>query len=239
MTITMCLLTAAISMLMACSKENLEYQTGDISVNIEAGEEWLHDYPLFLGIKKKNAPQIAIWLEDTNERYLGTIYASRKIATQGWIGAGGNNRKEALPYWSHKHGEGFDAVTGATPRTDFDVRVKEKPGLRHFYVMVEVNHSIDFNDRYTDDKKEGDPDYSGGPEGSGQPALIYRAEVDLDSAQTTFDAVLIGRSSADGADGKLYDDLYGITSAFSIIERIYVSIMTITSSSPRVRPASS
>lgn len=64
-------------------------------------------------------------------------------------------------------------MTGATPRADFDVRLKEKAGLRHFYVMLEVNHSIDFDDRYSDDKKEGEPDYSGGPEGmDSQPSSI-------------------------------------------------------------------
>jgi hypothetical protein len=115
-------------------------------------------------------------------------------------------------------------MTGATPRADFDVRLKEKAGLKHFYVMVEVNHSIDFNDRYSDDKKEGEPDYSGGPEGSGQPALVYKADVDLDSARTSFEAILIGRSSTDGSDGKLYDDLYGITSALTIVKRITVCV---------------
>ena len=225
-------------MMASCSKEHLEYQAGDLCVNIEAGDGWLHDYPLFLVIKKKNPPQIAVWLEDTDGRYLGTLYASKKIATQGWASAGGNRRKEALHYWCHRRGvvyeEGLylptkaqpliDGMTGATPRADFDVRLKEKTGLRHFYVMVEVNHSIDFNDRYSNDRKEGEPDYSGGPEGSGQPALVYRADVNLDSARTSFDAVLIGRSSSDGADGKLYDDLTGITSAFTIVKRITVNV---------------
>ena len=115
-------------------------------------------------------------------------------------------------------------MTGATPRADFDVKLTDKTGLRHFYVMVEVNHSIDFNERYSDDKKEGEPDYSGGSEGSGQPALVYRADVDLDSARTSYEAVLIGHSSADGSDGKLYDDLYGITSALTIVKRITVNV---------------
>ena len=225
-------------MMASCSKEHLEYQAGDLCVNIEAGDGWLHDYPLFLVIKKKNPPQIAVWLEDTEGRYLGTLYASKKIATQGWASAGGNRRMEALPYWCHRRGVVYedglylptkaqpliDGMTGATPRADFDVRLKEKTGLRHFYVMVEVNHSIDFNDRYSNDRKEGEPDYSGGPEGSGQPALVYRADVNLDSARTSFDAVLIGRSSSDGADGKLYDDLTGITSAFTIVKRITVNV---------------
>ena len=124
-------------------------------------------------------------------RYLGPLYASKKIATQGWVSAGGNRRKEALPYWCHRRGVKYedglylptkseplvDGMTGATPRADFDVRLKEQTGLRHFYVMVEVNHSIDFNDRYSKDKKEDESDYSGGSEGSGQPALVYKASL--------------------------------------------------------------
>lgn len=74
----------SVMMMASCSKEHIAYQAGDLSVNIEAGDGWLHDYPLFLGIKKKNPPQIAVWLEDTEGRYLGTLYASKKIATQGW-----------------------------------------------------------------------------------------------------------------------------------------------------------
>ena len=228
----------SVMMMASCSKEHIEYQAGDLCVNIEAGDGWLHDYPLFLGIKKKNPPQIAAWLEDTDGRYLGTLYASKKIATQGWASSGGTRRKEALPYWCHRRGVVYedglylptksqplvDGMTGATPRADFNVRLKEKTGLRHFYVMVEVNHSIDFNDRYSDDKREGEPDYSGGPEGSGQPALVYRVDVNLDSASTSFDAVLIGHSSADGSDGKLYNDLYGITSALTIVKRIKVNV---------------
>ena len=228
----------SVMMMASCSKEHIEYQASDLCVNIEAGDGWLHDYPLFLGIKKKNPPQIAAWLEDTDGRYLSTLYASKKIATQGWASSGGNRRKEALPYWCHRRGVVYedglylptksqplvDGMTGATPRADFNVRLKEKTGLRHFYVMVEVNHSIDFNDRYSDDKREGEPDYSGGPEGSGQPALVYRVDVNLDSASTSFDAVLIGHSSADGSDGKLYNDLYGITSALTIVKRITVNV---------------
>ena len=90
--------------------------------------------------------------------------------------------------------------------------------------MVEVNHSIDFNERYSEYIKEDEPNYSGGSEGSGQPALVYRAEVNLDSAKTRYDAVLIGRSSADGTDGKLYEDLSGITSALSIVKQITVCV---------------
>ena len=44
----------------SCQQELIEYSQGDIKVCVEQGSEWLHDFPLFLGIKKKNPPQIAV-----------------------------------------------------------------------------------------------------------------------------------------------------------------------------------
>ena len=228
---------ACMVMMLSCNDDLIEYQAGDFRISVEAGKGWLHDYPLFLGINKKNPPQIAIWMEDDEGRYLATLYASKKIATQGWIGADGNRRKEALPYWCHQRGVVYadglylptqsqplvDAMTGATPRETFDVRLQEKTGLRCFRVMVEVNHSIDFNDRYRKNLPEDDPDYSGGPEGSGQPALVYQVDVNLDADTPCFEGILVGRSSADGSDGRLYDDLEGITSALTIVKRITVT----------------
>lgn len=37
----------------SCQKDLIEYEAGDIKVCIEEGDEWLHNFPLFLGIKKK------------------------------------------------------------------------------------------------------------------------------------------------------------------------------------------
>ena len=71
-------------MMASCSQEHLEYQAGDLSVRIEAGDGWLHDYPLFLGIKKKNPPQIAVWLEDTDglSRQLLLVHAHQRLYLQ-------------------------------------------------------------------------------------------------------------------------------------------------------------
>ena len=44
--------------LCACQQELIEYEKGDVKVCIEQGEQWLHDFPLFLGINKKNPPQM-------------------------------------------------------------------------------------------------------------------------------------------------------------------------------------
>lgn len=222
----------------SCQCEPLEFTSGDLSVNVEGGDGWLHNYPLFLEISKKNPPQVAIWMEDADGNYLTTIYASRKIATQGWNNAKGNRRSEALPHWSYQRGvmeaDGLylptkqhplvDGMTGATPKGSFDIRVKEKTGLRHFYIKVEVNHSIDFNEYYPENAIVGDSTYSGGSEGSGQPALVYMADIDLDSGFTSFEAFLVGHSSPDGSDGRIHEDMKGITSALNIVKRIIVCL---------------
>ncbi|MCM0721552.1 DUF2271 domain-containing protein [Parabacteroides sp. W1-Q-101] len=224
--------------LTSCDKELIEYEQGDIKVCIEQGREWLHDFPVFLGIKKKNPPQIAIWLEDMQGNYLSTVYVSHKIATQDWQMAKGNRRKEALPHWCYSRGiiydDGLylptkdkpvvDGISGATPRESFDVKLRTANHLQHFIVKVEVNHSTDFNDNFPKNAQEGDANYSGGKEGSGQPAVIYKAEVDLTTGKKTFETTLIGHSSPDGSDGEIHTDLSGLTTALEIVERITINI---------------
>lgn len=117
-----------------------------------------------------------------------------------------------------------DGISGATPRKSFDVKLKTISDLKQFIVKIEVNHSTDFNDCYPKNAKEGDTNYSGGKEGSGQPSIIYMAEVDLLKGETTFDATLIGHSSPDGSDGEVHTDMSGLTTALEIIKRITINI---------------
>jgi hypothetical protein len=222
----------------SCQKDLIEYGQGDFKVGIEQGDNWLHDYPLFLGFNKKNPPQIAIWIEDVNGNYVSTVYASYKRATQSWQSAGRDRRKEALPYWCHCRGVKYvdglylptkkqhltDGITGATPTESFDVKLHPTKEITHFKVMVEVNHSTDFNEYYPKSAKEGDYNYSGGKNGSGQPALVYCADINTVANNTSFIAQLVGHSSADGSDGKLYNDLSGITSALNIVKRIIITL---------------
>lgn len=227
-----------IGSLWSCDNDMVEYNQGDLKVSIVEGGGWLHDFPLFLGISKKNPPQIAIWLEDTNGKYLSTVYASYKIAHQGWVNANGNRRKEALPCWCYARGVKYpdglylptkdqpltDAISGATPRKGFDVKITPNGNLKKFVVKVEVNQSTDFNDSYPKTAKEGDANYSGGKEGSGQPALVYATLVDLTTGQKTFNAQLIGHSSPDGTSGNIYTDMSGITTALNIVKQITVTV---------------
>lgn len=221
----------------SCRQEAARYGAGDLQITVEQGENWLHDFPLFLGIGRKNAPQIAVWIEDTAGCYLTTLYASEKIATQGWVMSGGNRRKEALPVWCHARGVRYedglflptekrpltDAVSGATPRAGFGIGFSSGELPRRFVVKAEINHSTDFNDFYPKDAAPGTAGWSGGKMGSGQPALVYAARVDLDSGQKAFHAVLVGHSSPDGTDGTVDPDLSTLTTALGIVERITVT----------------
>ncbi|WP_444107092.1 TetR/AcrR family transcriptional regulator [Bacteroides sp.] len=72
--------------------------------------------------------------------------------------------------------------------------------------------------------KEGDANYSGGKEGSGQPALVYAAEVDLTSGKKEFTAKLIGHSSPDGSNGDLTKDTSSLTTALHIVKSITVYV---------------
>lgn len=222
----------------SCEKEDLQFETDNISVKIVEGEKWIHDFPLFLGIDLKNPPQFAIWLEDTEGTYITTLFATKKIATEGWKSNDGNRRKEALPHWGYQRGiiydDGLylptkdepliDGITGATPKAGIELKVEPAAYLRQFIVKVELNHSIDFNDAFPENAKEGDLNYSGGDMGSGQPALIYSALIDLDTNQQEYILQLIGHSSPDGTNGDIYEDLSGITSADKIVKKIVVQI---------------
>lgn len=230
--------------IIGCSGQSVEnnvsagFGTGNITVSVEEGSEWLHDFPLFWFIKIKNAPQIAIWTEDMEGNFLSTIYVSNRLAKQSWRAAGGNRRKEALPAWSHAQGKKYadglylptkeeplpDAVTGATPKAGFNANLKADDKQRKFIVKCEFNHSVDFNGAYPKDAKEGDANYSGGTKGSGQPAVVYQAVIDLDSDERVFNGKLIGHSSPDGSDGKIYPDTSKLTTALNIVKGITVTV---------------
>lgn len=225
----------ALSALASCSEDLVTYKENDMKILVTKGDEWLHDFPFFMGIKMKNPPQIAIWVEDMAGNYLTTIYASHKIATDSWQAVGGNRRKEALPVWCHVRGIQYpdgsylptkdqpmvDGISGATPHGSFDVKIRPTSNLKQFVVKIELNHSTDWNDNYPENAKEGDTNYTGD---SGQPALVYAAEIDLDSNRKQYSATIIGHSSPDGSNGDIYPDTSTLTSALNIAKEITINI---------------
>ncbi len=222
----------AVAILTACGKngQNTSYGIGDYQLSIEPGEAWHHTFYAMGFIPIENEPQMAIWLEDTCGNFLSTVYVTERSATQGWRMAGGARRPEALPRWSHRRGiaapdglymptaDAPEAATGATPHGSFTASFAT--GQSPAIVYAEINHSADFNQYYTAEALPGTPSYSGGKEGSGQPAIVYSAPIlGEDSSEIT---VLkpIGHSSPCGSDGLLRTSLDSITSALDIVSRI-------------------
>ena len=214
---------------------------GGLRIEVTAGPEWLHDFPLFPGIKTKNSPQYAIWLEDADGNFIANIAVTEKIAKEKWAFNGGNRRIEALPLWSHRQGVVYsdglmvpgseeplpDAVTAASAKTDFSLcAYPDEDSLpENCVIYAEFNHSIDFNDRWPADAAPGSDGYSGGEYGSGQPAVVYSAEfspAELAEAGSV-SLKLTGRSSADGSDGRLYTDTCGMTTALDIVAEVVLS----------------
>lgn len=220
----------------SCEKEELIYINGDIELKIETGEYWLHDFPLFFGFNKKNAPQFAIWIEDTRGNYLSTVFVTYKTATEGWQANKGNRRKESLPHWSYQRGviyeDGLllptkdqpltDGITGATPKEDKTILVRPISLQKPFVIKAEFNHSVDFNDFFPENALEGADNYSGGKEGSGQPAIVYATTIYPETSKSELE--MIGYSSPDGSSGTLETNFEVLTSATSIVSSIKVTL---------------
>lgn len=218
----------------SCEKEDMVFEKGDYIIEIETGEAWLHDFPLFPGVKTKNTPQFAIWVEDTVGNFIANVYVTQKVATEGWLANKGNRRIEALPHWMFqrnvKDENGIllpskkqplpDAVTGATPKADsrFRLKLAEPP----FVVKAEFNHSTDFNEHYPKNATVGTPNYSGGEMGGGQPALVYAATVD--GSENVVELKLLGHSSADGSCGNIFTNTDHLDSALKIVNKITVKL---------------
>ena len=221
-----------------CSS-TLNLGSGDLSVTVKPGEDWNHKLPVFLFFSIKTQPQFAIWVD-----YIDTIYVTHKTATQGWSKAPGDptpkdkiTRNEALPYWSHKrnilgtNGSYMpsrdkpveDAKTSATPKKESTFGYNPANLPDKFLVVAEFNISTDFNDTYRKDLAKEDENYSGGEWRSGQPSIIYEAQVDKNSTGIV-KMKITGHGSPDGSNGNLYSDMSGMTTAMKIVGDITVKV---------------
>ena len=206
-----------------------------VSVQVTIGEQWAHSFRMFLK-KITTTPQMAIWAEDADGKYLETLYVTKKFATQNWgIGSGAKadatHRVESLPYWMFKRGAAGlpsptknaplpDAVTSASPKEDFILKTNVPGEAAEIFVLMEVNLSFDENDAYPEKAKERDANYNGV---SGQPAVVYRAKVNV-AAPGRYDMTLIGHSSPSGKDGQLYEDVSSLTTALHIVKQAVVVV---------------
>ena len=188
----------------------------EITVSVGAGDGW----------KSGHEPQIAVWLEDEQGRYLKTLYVTQKASGLSWFFGPKEGRPESLPVWYHasKHDskksaaknsspaeKEIDAVTSATPKGG--LVFKQNIDDTSCVIKVEVNASFDYNSTWT--KKNSGV--------NGQPSLVYQALIPAgQKKEVTFE--LIGSGSPDGSDGDVHKNVAGIDSAKTIVRSISVSI---------------
>ncbi len=231
--------------LMSCaSRKNLQGITETIKTTPEIINTQL-EFDLAVG-KFHNHPSFAIWVEDLDGNYIETLYVTQYFAKgvfghgeaeQGkWKNEPGEVRRPAaLPYWSHKRNvkakDGLyapspetavpDALTGATPKGNFILETGSKvEANKKFKVLFEVNQAWDSNDYWSNSKFPNDFDYKT----SLQPALVYEATIEPESAKTAYNLIAIGHSEPSGKNGDLFTNLTTITTAKEIFSKILVRI---------------
>jgi hypothetical protein len=187
----------------------------EITFSVGAGDGW----------KSGHEPQLAVWLEDEQGRYLKTLYVTQKASGLSWFFGPKEGRPESLPVWYHasKHDskksaaknsspaeKEIDAVTSATPKGG--LVFKQNIDDTSCVIKVEVNASFDYNSTWT--KKNSGV--------NGQPSLVYQALIPAgQKEELTFE--LIGSGSPDGSDGSVRENVAGIDSAKTIVRIINVT----------------
>lgn len=194
--------------------------------------------------KGHNHPLMAIWVENTANDFIQTLYVAESIgrgvfrhgdSSMGFWKPGEIQRPAALPRWSHSRGimneMGYylptptdpvaDAYTGPTPDRSFILQTRiDERGLNQFRVLFEINQTWDWNEYWTNNKYPEDEQYKS----SCQPALVYATTIDLENPREEYVMELIGRSHHSGSNGALFTDLQTMTTALHIAEKIVVRI---------------
>lgn len=174
-------------------------------------------------------PQLAVWLEQPGSNNIQTVWVSHRTGKNQWKGK--VECPTSLPYWKSRNvleQSGFkertliqrlvDALTGATPKEDFNTTVQLPPGSRWTY-YIEANVSGDFNPAFPMMSEEGYPD----DDGNGQPSLIYKGTIWTFPDYVSTPA-LLGRTDQYFAVDSIIQDLSGITTAREMFDLIEVKV---------------
>lgn len=184
-------------------------------------------------------PQMAVWLETMEGKYIRTLYVTGKLASSGFSDPEFTGevvrRPEALPHWMHQRNvlakDGllvpdpatteFDGFTAATPVGSHQLRLSASE-FEEYKIKVEVNRTYDFNEYYSKDRFPDDSVYSGSGS-SGQPSLIYEAVINSVEKGDTL-LRLIGHGHYSGRTGEIYPDVLKISTAKALFDFFVVSV---------------
>ena len=171
-----------------------------ISVAVNPGEAY-----------SKRAPQIAVWVEDSDGTYVDTLFVTKKASGNKWIGSPKDGRPESLPDWYKSKGQNpavkiskddLDATTSATPKKGIVISKDLELEKGKTYVFkCQANQSFDYNEYYT--KKNSGVD--------GQPAVLYAGEMIPDGTEKEIKL-------------EFSESREKLTTADKIIESIYVVV---------------
>lgn len=190
-----------------------------------------------------NHPLMAVWVETEQGDFVETLFVAESIgkgvfkhadrSTGKWM-PGSIQRPSALPYWGHKRGKKNtagnylpdvenpepDAVTGPTPKGDFELQFNlSNCPVDRCKVLMEINQSWDWNEYYTNSRSD-DAHYRA----SAQPSVIYEVLIDPHKVPDTLELKPVGRGHESGSDGTLYTDLNTLTTALQIAKKIVVIV---------------
>ncbi len=206
-----------------------------IAVSLVPGPTYSHKVAFGL-ISMNLTPQIAIWVETEDGRFVDTIYVTHRAAAADWRAAGGARRPESLPLWSHARGlraaDGLympekskplpDAVSGATPKAAFAKEWKVPASLApgKYRILAELNESFDWNEAYPAKLPKSDPRYT---EANGQPSIIWAGTIEIGGAEAKANLAPIGTGDLRGESGELHQGIEGLTSAKDIAASLSVA----------------
>ena len=176
------------------------------------------------------SPTFAIWLEDPETGKTQTVFVTSRAGLDDWEGK--TEVPVALPKWfeideiekqnvSTENESGVDAVTGATPKPGyFTTRVRVKPGSK-WNCWIEMNLAGDYNDHY---KEYDEVNKITDTFASGQPALIYKAEIEAVKGNSAIPRI-VGMSILDSENGEIIQPLQGITSATDVFDEMDITVV--------------
>lgn len=181
--------------------------------------------------KLKIRPQIAVWVADTAGNFKQNIYVTHCFAKQEWkfikSHPDSTYRTSSMPYWMNKLLRASqplptqaqplaDAVTAATPDGSFSIESVIDSSITAGSIWCEFNSSFDNNEKWPADKKNKESF-------NGQPSLLFKGDFSFSNSETIA-MKYMGHGGDSGADGNIYENGSGITSAKDIITGIEVTV---------------
>jgi hypothetical protein len=181
------------------------------------GPYYSKDMTAMLFFKYTVQPQVAVWLETTDGKYIATIYVTSAVVKKEYRAAPKEGRPETLPVWSALKKESADAVSAATVKegaVEYESAGKSLPAGTYI-IKLETNRSYDWNSTYT--KKNSGV--------NGQPSVIYQAELTVGKGRQEAVFKPLGTGSVDGSDGKIKPGLDGIDTALELFSEMKIEYL--------------